>query len=582
MEESIKFRTGLFINNTLTHKKEEFIPIQGKTVKWYICGPTVYDSSHLGHARAYVTFDYMRRIMEQYFGYDVRFATNITDIDDKIIQRSNELKEDFSTFARRWELDYLEDMAKLNIKPATQFTRVSENIPEIIKFIQKIKDNGFAYEVNSSVYFDIEKYKAAGHLYGKLEPNASKSLELLEEGEGALSKGVETEKKCKADFALWKKSKEGEPKWESPWGMGRPGWHIECSTVIDVDFAKAPIDMHSGGIDLKFPHHENEIAQSEAFYNTKDWCRVFLHTGHLEIDGKKMSKSLKNFTTIKEILKHYEGVHLRYLFLLHRWDTTFNYVTSALEEAVAKHKQFSEFLLNYQVIQRSTGINRLQKFITKDFDLENALSDSKEKIHAALCDNFDTPKTLDLLSALVIKANAYMSNNTDIKVHLLQSVASYVEHILDSFGCILPLKQQDSELTSALLNVICEFRTQVKANAADKAALFKLCDQIRDTTLPEVGVRIEDTGKSCIWKIVGKEEAKKAVEEPKKDKAKAVKEVVLAAEFFLRQTEKYSKFDTDGVPTHDIKGKELSEEQRNGLKKKMKSLKEKEAKKKSS
>lgn len=352
--------------------------------------------------------------------------------------------------------------------------------------------------------------------------------------------------------------------------------------MIDVDWAKCPIDVHSGGIDLKFPHHENEVAQSQGFYNQKEWCRFFLHTGHLEIDGKKMSKSLKNFTTIKEMLTTHEGIHLRYLCLLHKWDTTFNYVASSLEEAVAKNKQFTEFLLNMQVLKRTAGINMDQKMVEKDIDLQKYLETTRTQVHEALCDNFDTPKALDLLSALVVKTNSYIKDNSAVKIYLAQSASAYIEKMLSSFGCMLPTNKQESDITSSLLDVLSQFRAEVKQNASEKINIYKLCDKIRDVSLPEIGVRLEDTPKGSVWKIVGKEEAKKAsvTEQKPKEKAKPkAKEQIKASEFFKSQADKYSKFDEEGIPTHDAKGKEISQELKNGFRKKMKKLMEKESKK---
>jgi len=229
-----------------------------------MCGPTVYDHSHMGHARTYMCSDIMKRILRDFFGYDVMLTMNITDLDDKIILRSKELGEEYSAFARRFETDYLEDMKALNIELPEVITRVTEFVPEIVAYIEKIISNSFAYETEGSVYFDTQKFKES-HKYPKMEPGGTSDSTLMAEGEGALS-NFAAEKKHPNDFALWKKSKEGEPSWDSPWGKGRPGWHIECSAMASEVFKVHPIDVHSGGIDLRFPHHDNELAQSEAYY----------------------------------------------------------------------------------------------------------------------------------------------------------------------------------------------------------------------------------------------------------------------------------------------------------------------------
>ena len=232
---------------------------------------------------------------------------NITDLDDKIIRKAMESKPpvEFTEISRLYETKFLDDMKRLNVALPDMITRVSEYMDEIIEFIAKIIENGYAYEANGSVYFDVMKFnKEPKHTYAKLEPNSVEAEGMMEEGEGVLANVEETakEKRDPKDFALWKKSKPGEPLWDSPWGQGRPGWHIECSAMAGSIFKKYPLDIHSGGIDLKFPHHDNEIAQSEAYYNCDNWINNFWHCGHLHIDGKKMSKSLKNFITIKHIL----------------------------------------------------------------------------------------------------------------------------------------------------------------------------------------------------------------------------------------------------------------------------------------
>ena len=296
--------------------------------------------------------------MVDYFGMNVKLVMNITDIDDKIIRKAIEQKVDFKEISLKYETEFLEDMRRLNVALPDSITRVSEFVHEIVAFIETIINNGYAYESNGSVYFDVKKYSAEpNHTYAKLEPTSVNSKEKMAEGEGVLTNAETTEKRDAADFALWKKSKEGEPKWPSPWGEGRPGWHIECSAMAASIFKKYPIDIHTGGVDLRFPHHDNEIAQSEAYYKCDNWINNFWHTGHLHIQGKKMSKSLKNFLTIKQILEDFNPRQVRFLFLIHTWSTLMNYSTDkSLPEAVSKERKFTEFFRTVKACIRNSSI----------------------------------------------------------------------------------------------------------------------------------------------------------------------------------------------------------------------------------
>lgn len=329
----------------------------------------------MGHARTYVSFDILRRVMTDYFGYNIKQVMNITDIDDKIIRKAIDENIEFTEISRKYETEFLEDMRRLNVALPDVITRVSEYVDEIVAFIERIIQNGYAYESNGSVYFDVKRYSSTeNHTYAKLEPTSVDNKELLAEGEGVLTSAT-TDKRYEADFALWKKSKPGEPKWSSPWGEGRPGWHIECSAMAASIFKTYPIDIHTGGVDLRFPHHDNEIAQSEAYYNCDNWINYFYHTGHLHIEGKKMSKSLKNFITIKHILKEYNHRQVRFLFLIHTWSSLMNYQTEkSMPEAVAKERKFTEFFRSVKAITRNSNIkDSIQKWTETDEQLSAAL-----------------------------------------------------------------------------------------------------------------------------------------------------------------------------------------------------------------
>lgn len=592
------FRTGLIVNNSLCNKKVEFISKNGdRTINWYMCGPTVYDSAHLGHARTYLTFDIIRRILVNYFHYDVNLCMNITDIDDKIINRSNEVKKNFAEFAKHWEDDFFKDMKALNVMYPNYITRVSEYIPEIISFIQKIIDNGYAYEKNGSVYFDIDSYKKADHLYAKLVPQDKvQNLDELQEAEGALSKDNTNEKKNKGDFALWKKSKENEPFWASPWGDGRPGWHIECSVMSSSIFGDS-LDIHSGGCDLKFPHHDNEIAQTEAYYESKQWINYFLHTGHLKIEGLKMSKSLKNFKKISDFINVYTPNAFRLYFCTTKWDMDMDFTENGLSQASNNDKKISEFFQNLKVWFRENDLKRDLKFTKEDNDFNKLFNDTKKNVHQYLCDNFNTPSAITAILDLIRKTYEYNDKmKQNLKVYLVYGVAKFIADILKCFGLVYKTDFIDyfkmdegqglntEDILTPYIDVITDFRGEVKNTCIidkDTKKVLQICDKIRDDILPNLGVKIEDKGKGekSIWKFYDKEQYLKEKEKEKelKENAKKQKENELkekedrlsktAKEYYATMTDKYSKFDEEGVPTHNAKGGELTKEQKNKLKK---------------
>ncbi|KAF7458533.1 cysteine-tRNA synthetase (CysRS) [Cryptosporidium felis] len=543
------YSTGLMLNNSMTGGKVEFIPVNGKRVNWYACGPTVYDSAHLGHARNYVTFDVIRRVLVDYFGYDVYLVMNITDIDDKIIKRSNEQKRgNFLELAREYELEFLNDMKELNVIMPDVITRVSEFIPEIIDFIATIISRGFAYESEGSVYFDVESFRAdEKHVYGRMEPKSVADINRVLEGEGELGEHAK-DKRSPLDFALWKKAKPEEPCWDSPWGKGRPGWHIECS-VMASNTLGFPIDIHSGGIDLRFPHHDNELAQSEAHYDQTQWVNYFLHSGHLHIHGSKMSKSLKNFKTIREVLKDYSPRHIRMLFLLHRWDAPMNYSPeTSLQEAVAVDKTFVNFFANIKARLRTSFLNNTLKHDIEEEKLRLAIESSSEKIDEHLRDNVNTPEVIQTLQSLVSVANCYMNSKPDDKIvgTILKRCATYVYKILSILGLCSDgaekLNYSDTsstdsnsakteELQDEFMRIIGEFRCHTKnesrklmglckkekkalanndfsniGNLIDEVnksslSLLSKCDQVRDNQLAKINITLEDRPDGTfIWK----------------------------------------------------------------------------------
>ncbi|CAF2977534.1 unnamed protein product [Rotaria socialis] len=604
--EAAAAETQLHLYNSFTKKKELFVPINGNEIRWYSCGPTVYDTSHMGHARSYISFDILRRVMADYFGYDILYCMNITDIDDKIIKRARErylikkYKDDstipiekvledcqlalkhvkdvrsretdkdkqamydkqistvenslqniaavtdveakrkilyadchdilssyshstnpldnevFLELARHYESEFHSDMSRLNILPPDILTRVSEYVPEIITFIQKIIENGYAYESNSSVYFDTIKFHKQ-HAYAKLEPDRMGDIDALTEGEGALTTASNTskEKKNECDFVLWKKSKIGEPVWQSPWGFGRPGWHIECSVMASTTLG-AQFDIHTGGIDLKFPHHDNEIAQSEAFYDSDSWVNYFLHSGHLTISGCKMSKSLKNFVTIQQALEKYTSRQIRLLFLLHSWSSTLDYSDSGMEKTLSYEKLLSEFFLNIKTHLRSmkqlNHSSAYTKYDEYDLQLNERFSAIKKQVHLALCDSIDTPTVMENIRQLITTTNIYMNRtNATVNRLLLRNIAAYITGLIDIFGLNSSVPSTDdigftrsTEQQASAVNVediampyveqFALFRDAVRTQAIEvkNKEILALCDHVRNEVLPELGVRLED------------------------------------------------------------------------------------------
>ncbi|CAD8213068.1 unnamed protein product [Paramecium octaurelia] len=616
--------TGLKLANSLKGSElVPFIPINGRQVNFYYCGPTVYSNSHLGHARTYLGIDVIRRTLRDYFNYDLLSVMNITDIDDKIINGAKQAKQDFLEFTKVWEKDFFSAMEALNIELPDVITRVSDYVPEIVTFIEKIIANGYAYESNGSVYFDVHKYLADGHTYPKMRPEMN--ADLLQEGEGESQANKQSEKRSPNDFALWKASKPEEPKWPSPWGEGRPGWHIECSVMASAILGN-PIDLHAGGIDLIFPHHDNSLAQAEACFNCDQWINYFIHLGHLNIADRKMSKSLKNFLTIEEVLKRYTPRQIRLNFAIHQYDAVMNYSEEQVEQAISKDKAYQEFFQNTKIYLRESEVTGPQKWTQNDFQISNLLRNTKQIVHAALLKNFDFPTVVDAIDKLINQVNVQIAGKT-VKAPLVQSVVQYVDFILGLLGLnyliqnnnqteiksimaevcsirdqvklaarkgefeaisnIVTLKQfqYEKNLSNGIVDYINQFQQQVLAASQEKnkQQLFSLCDKLRDEQLFELGIKIEDKDKDqpSIWKqydpkelklekeqqqklIQQKELIKKKEEEKKKQEEleKLEKAKIHPKDMFLSQVDKYSEFDEKGIPVKDKEGNELSKKQK--------------------
>ncbi|CAI9610352.1 unnamed protein product, partial [Staurois parvus] len=430
-------------------------------------------------------------------------------------------------------------MDALNVQPPDVLTRVSEYVPEIVEFVQRIVQNGYGYVSNGSVYFSTAKFHSSDkHYYAKLVPEAVGDQNALQEGEGDLSISADrlSEKQSPNDFALWKASKPGEPSWDSPWGKGRPGWHIECSAMAGSILGES-MDIHGGGFDLRFPHHDNELAQSEAYFDNDHWVRYFLHTGHLTIAGCKMSKSLKNFITIQDALQRNTARQLRLAFLMHSWKDTLDYSPNTMESAVQYEKFMNEFFLNVKDILRTpTDITgRFVRWQSQEIELNNSFYTKKASIHAALCDNIDTRTVMEEMRSLVSQSNSYIASKKSNKQlpnrMLLESIRTYLTNMLKIFGAIegeesigFPVggSGQNVNLESMVmpyLQVLSQFREGVRQIAKENKVLgvLSLCDGLRDDILPELGVRLEDhEGLPTVVKLMDKETLLKEREEKKK------------------------------------------------------------------
>jgi len=600
----------LKVMNSLTRTKTRFVPRDPSKVLWYQCGPTVYAESHMGHARTYVSLDVIRRITEEFLGYNLIVCQNITDIDDKIIIRSSERGMEFRELASKYEAEFFEDMNLLGVRPPDMITRVSEYMQEIIAYINVLVDKGIAYESGGSVYFDTANYQTCGHTYGKLMPEQIGNSELLAEGEGALA--AADVKRSASDFALWKKTKVveagstvKEPSWESPWGGGRPGWHIECSVMSHAalgSFDEGRLDVHAGGIDLKFPHHENEEAQSAGYLGCQQWTNYWCHTGHLNIKGAKMSKSLKNFITIREALEVHSSRQMRLCFILHKYNSTMDYSAETMSEAVSVEKIFSEFFHNVKaVLRRTPNFSGPQYVSPKELGLVESFEEAKTSVRSALLDDFDTPSAINKLIGLVKDVNRYLEDGGHCS-STLYSIAKYVTSILRVFGLVLdsndigfPLEgssggQSKEQMLSPLLDVLTAFREKVRlaAISGDSKAVLAAADSLRDDVLPDLGVRMEDKGSGAdlvtIWKLDDPDVLKR--EKGLRDRAKADKDAakleaakkalereekakVPPEHLFLSLTTLYSKFDESGMPTHDAAGEPVAKSQLKKLQKEM-------------
>ena len=462
--------------NTLTKKKEEFVPLESGKVKMYVCGPTVYNFIHIGNARPMIVFDTARRYME-HKGYEVNYVSNFTDVDDKIIAKANEEGVSSKEISERYITECKKDMEGMNVKPATTHPKATEEIGGMIDMISTLVEKGYAYNVNGTVYFRTRKFSE----YGKL---SHKNLDDLRSGGRSLLVTGEDQKEDPLDFVLWKPKKEGEPSWPSPWSDGRPGWHIECS-VMSKKYLGEEIDIHAGGEDLIFPHHENEIAQSECC-NGVPFARYWLHNAFLNIDNRKMSKSLGNFFTVREIGEKYDLQVLRFFMLSAHYRSPLNFSAELMEASRNSLERIQNAVGNLNHLLENAAVEELTG---EEKELTAQLSSYEEKFDAAMDDDLNTADALAAIFELVRFANSHAEEGSSKA--FLCALKEKIVSLADVLGVIVEKKE---EMLDADIEALIEER-----QAARKAKNFARADEIRNELLSK-GIVLEDTREGVKWK----------------------------------------------------------------------------------
>ena len=462
--------------NTLSKQKEEFTPLEEGKVKMYVCGPTVYNFIHIGNARPMIVFDTVRRYFE-YKGYDVNYVSNFTDVDDKIIKKANEEGVSSDEISKRYIAECKKDMDGMNIEPATKNPLATEEISGMIEMIQTLIDKGYAYEKNGTVYYSTRKFKD----YGKL---SHKNLDDLRSGERSLLVSGEDEKEDPLDFVLWKPKKEGEPFWKAPWSEGRPGWHIECSEM-SKKYLGEQIDIHAGGEDLIFPHHENEIAQSEAA-NGKEFSRYWMHNAFLNIDNRKMSKSLGNFRTVREISEQYDLQVLRFFMLSAHYRSPLNFSADLMEASKNGLERIVNAADNLKFLKKNAADEKMTEEENKLFTQTDAFVADFER---AMEDDFNTADAIAAVFDLVKFANS--NTDSESSAEYLGKLFDLLVKLTDVLGLIVDKKE---DILDEDIEKLIEER-----QAARKAKDFARADAIRDELL-EKGIVLKDTREGVQWK----------------------------------------------------------------------------------
>jgi cysteinyl-tRNA synthetase len=453
--------------------------MKDKEVKMFVCGPTVYDFSHLGHAKTYVQFDIIVRYL-RHKGYKVFYLQNITDLDDKIIERAQKEGLTPEALARRFEEEFYKDMESLGINSVNKYARATDYIKEIISQVKRLLEKGYAYEIEDGIYFDLSKFKDYGKLSGRTTLEAEDAVSRIDES---------VNKRNKGDFCLWKRSKPNEPKWPSPWFEGRPGWHIEDTAITEAHFGPQ-YDIHGGARDLIFPHHEAEIAQMESISGKKPFVKYWLHTGFLTVEGRKMAKSLGNFVTIRDALKKYDAETLRFFFASSHYRSPIDYSEKNLEQAKINLEKL------YNTLESLQGAKKRKELTESEKEFKKSIEECKRKFEAFMDDDFNTPKALAYLYELSSRANSLISmQNGEINESLSDEVIKTFRELGQIFG-ILQKEIKREELPEEVKNLI------IRRETLRKIGNFKAADEIREKILREFGILIEDTKDGIKWKKV--------------------------------------------------------------------------------
>ncbi len=491
------------IYNSITRQREKFVPVESGKVKMYVCGMTVYSDAHIGHARTYFAFDMIRRYLE-YKGYKVTYVQNITDVDDKIIAAANREKIDPLAYSRKFTEICLGDLDALGIRRADLYPKASETIPDMIKMTEEIVRKGYGYVSDGDVYFSVEKFDDYGKLSGQ-KIDEMKVGARIEPGE---------QKRNPLDFALWKKAKPGEPSWKSPWGQGRPGWHIECS-AMSSKYLGLPFDIHGGGMDLRFPHHENEIAQAEAATG-KSFVKYWMHIGLLTINGEKMSKSIGNIVNVKDLLKTWDPEVIRMFFAQTHYRSPPDYNEKALADVKKGLEKIYRLKEKLEELSKTVKVKKIdeKKLGAEDKEYLAEIKEFREKFEQAMDDDFNTPKAFAVFFEFVNESNKYLEGNPnkDLCAHALEALLM-LGNILTLFQPKITSAPDDSAIVKKLQTIVRQYekdfnKTSVEEllkailSAREKARKekdWKVADKIRKE-LEDIGFEIQDTDSGPVWR----------------------------------------------------------------------------------